>query len=109
MESIIFSIAEMAASSEVNSNFIIRPAGLRFMPLVLYFWAWPGDSGKESSEKYRVIAPRVVGFDLLDHKRTEHGFASRVRVRDQQQNQLPDDCPRARALVFQFLMARDRV
>src|SRR5215475_6517789 len=105
----IFSIAEMAASREVNSNFIIRPDGLRFRPLVPYFWALPEDSGKESNEKYRVIAPCVVGSDLLDHKRTEHAFASRVRVRDQQQNQFPDDCPQARALIFQFLMERDRV
>jgi hypothetical protein len=76
--------------------------------MVLYFEACLGDSGRESSEKYRVIVPRVFGSDLLDYKRIEHAFASRVRVRGQYQRQHSDDCPRAGALVCQFLMAPDR-
>jgi hypothetical protein len=62
--------------------------------MVLIFVACLGDSGRESSEKYRVIVPRVVGSDLLDHKRIEHAVASRVRVKGQYQRQHPDDCPR---------------
>ena len=77
--------------------------------MVIYFGAPRGGSGKESIEKYRVIVPRVVGSDLLDDKRTERAFASRVRVRDQQQHRLPDDYQKAGALVFQFLMVRGRV
>jgi hypothetical protein len=91
-----------------NFSFIITPSRLRFRPIVLYFEACLGDSGRESSEKYRVIVPRVFDSDLLDHKRIEHAFASRVRVRDHYQCQHSDDCPRAGALVCQFLMAPDR-
>jgi hypothetical protein len=86
-----------------NSSFIITPLRLRFRPMGLYFGACRGDSGKESSEKYRVIAPRVVDSDLLDHRRIEHVFASRVRVRGQYQRQHSDDCPLAGTLVSQFL------
>src|SRR6266481_6248572 len=57
--------------------------------MVLYFWAYFEESGRESSEKCRVIALRVVGSDLLDHKRIEHAFASRVRGRGQYQRHLP--------------------
>jgi hypothetical protein len=108
MQRIIFLIAKMAALRKRNSNFSITPPGRRFRRDVLYFWACPGDIGRESNEKYRVIAPRVVGSDLLDRKQTEHAFASRVRVKGQYQHQLPDDCPRTGALVCQSLMAPDQ-
>ena len=91
-----------------NSSFIITPSRLRFRPIVLYFEACLGDSGRESSEKYRVIVPRAAGFDLLDHKRIEHAVASRVRVTGRYPRQPPDDCPRAEALVCQFVLPPDQ-
>src|SRR6266436_8328148 len=75
-----------------NSNLINMPHGFRFRPTVLYFGTCPEDSGRESSGKYRVIVPPVVGSDLPDHKRTEHAFASRVPVIGHYQRQLADDC-----------------
>ena len=81
MQPIISLIARIATPREGNSNFIIMPPGLEFRPMVLYFEACLGDIGRESSEKSRVIVPRVFGSDLLDHKRIEHAFSSRVRVK----------------------------
>src|SRR5262245_1852299 len=107
MQRIIFQIQNGCFAWNENSTFIIMPSGLRFRPMVLYFWAPRGDTGRESSEKYRVNGPRVVGSDSLDHKRTECAFASRVRVRGRYQSQHPDGCPRIEALVGQFLMAPD--
>src|SRR5215831_6433706 len=98
----------MATSVQRGSIFIITQSGLRFRPVVVYSSACPGDSGKESSEKYRAIAPHVVGSDLLDHKQTEHAFSLRIRVRGRYHCQLADDCLWAEALVCQFLMAPDR-
>src|SRR5215510_901163 len=109
MQSIISFSRQMAACVKRNSNFILRPSRLRFRPMGVYFGACRGDSARESSEKCQVIAPCVVGFDLLDHKRTEHAFGSRVRVRGQYQRKHPDDCPRTGALVCHFPMAPDRV
>src|SRR5258705_11481921 len=99
----------MAAAMTRDSTALLGHSGLKFRPKVLYFWTPRGDTGRESSEKYRANGQRVAGSDSLVHKRTEHAFASRVRVRDQQQHQLPDDCQQARALVFRFRMAPDRV
>jgi hypothetical protein len=108
MQPNISPIAKTATAHEGNSNFIITPSCLRFRPMVLYFETCLGDSGRESSEKYRVIVPPVFGSDLLDDKRIERAFALRVRVRGQYQRQHPDDCPRAGALVCQVLMAPGR-
>ena len=81
MQPIISMIAKRGLYVQRNSNFIIKPYRLRFRPMVLHFCACPGDSGRESIEKYRVIALRVVGSDLLDRKRIERAFASRDRVK----------------------------
>ena len=93
MQPIISPIAKTATAHQGDSTFIITPSRLRFRPILLYFEACLGDSGRESSEKYRVIVPRVFGSDLLDYKRIEHAFASRVRVRGHYQRQHSDDCP----------------
>ena len=108
MERIISLIVKSLLAAKQDSNVNITPRGLRFRPAVLYFWAYPADSGRELTEKYRVIAPRVAGSDLRDRKRIEHAFASRVRVRGQRQCHLPDDYTRKGTLVYQFLMAPGR-
>ena len=108
MHPIISLIAKWLLPVKRTSNFIMTPSRLRFRPMVLYFEACLGDSGRESSEKYRVIVPRVFDSDLLDRKRIEHAAAARVRVRDQYPRQYSGDCPGAGALAYQFLLAPDQ-
>jgi uncharacterized membrane-anchored protein len=82
MQLLISLTAKTAAHSQRKLQFIITPSRLRFRPMVLYFWAYLVDNGKESSEKYQVIVPRAAGSDLPDRRRIEHAVASHVRVID---------------------------
>ena len=76
--------------------------------MVLYFWAYLVDNGKESSEKYQVIVPRAAGSDLPDRRRIEHAVALHVRVTGYYPCQHSDDCPRAGVPVCRFLLAPDQ-